>query len=266
MSTDVGSDGLEPGVQAHIDGGRGRITLDRPEKMNSLDDAAITSLHAALDRVADCRVVTFHGAGRGFSAGRDLSNASPLEEDARAILADLFNPVIARIRALPMPTIAAVHGPALGVGFGIAMACDLVIAAERCRLGSPFANIGCVLDSGGHAALVQRIGPHRALELIYTGRLIAGTEAAAMGLVNQVVPDDELATTVDAMAAQIAAGPTAAFAASKQIVQRILDEGIGFADVLDAEADAQGRLAGAPDYVEGITAFMEKRSPSFQGR
>ena len=161
------------------DGARATITLNRPAVINSLDETMVAALHAALDGCADARVVVFQGAGRGFSAGRDLSNATPLDEDARSILADLFNPAIARIRALPMPTIAAVHGPALGVGFGITMACDIVIAAERSRLGSPFANIGCVLDSGGHAALVQRVGPHRALELVYTGRLLNGTEAAA---------------------------------------------------------------------------------------
>lgn len=245
--------------------GRATITLNRPAVMNSLDADAIDRLHAVIDECDGARVVVIRGAGRGFSAGRDLSNAQPLEEDARSILADLFNPVIARLRTLPMPTIAAVHGPALGVGFGIAMACDLVIAAEKSRLGSPFANIGCVLDSGGHAALVQRVGPHRALELVYTGRLLDGTAAAAMGLVNQVVPDDELDARIDELATKIAAGPTAAFAASKRIVHAISDGRADFAAVLAAEADAQGELAGGHDYVEGITAFMDKRAPRFTG-
>lgn len=246
-------------------GGRATLTLNRPDVLNSLDAGMVERLHAAIDECADARVVVVRGEGRGFSAGRDLSNAQPLEEDARAILADLFNPVIARLRSLPMPTIAAVHGPALGVGFGIAMACDLVIAAEKSRLGSPFANIGCVLDSGGHAALVQRIGPHRALELIYTSRLLNGTEAAAMGLVNEVVANDELDARIDELAGQIATGPTAAFAASKRIVHAVADGLADFETVLDAEADAQGELAGGHDYVEGISAFMEKRAPEFTG-
>ena len=182
-------------ILVDIDEARVTITLNRPDVVNSLDEAMVAALHDALDRCADARVVVIRGSGRGFSAGRDLSNATPLEEDARAILADLFNPVVARLRDLPMPTIAAVHGAALGVGFGIAMACDIVIAAERSRLGSPFANIGCVLDSGGHAALVQRVGPHRALELIYTSRLLDGSEAAAIGLVNEAVADDDLRRT-----------------------------------------------------------------------
>lgn len=245
--------------------GRATITLNRPDVMNSLDADAIEALHGALDACTDARVVVVRGAGRGFSAGRDLSNAEPLEEDARAILADLFNPAIARMRTLPMPTIAAVHGPALGVGFGIAMACDLIVAAEKTRLGSPFANIGCVLDSGGHAALVQRVGPHRALELVYTGRLLDGNAAAEMGLVNEVVADDAFDARIDELAAKIAAGPTAAFAASKRIVHAISDGDADFDAVLAAEADAQGDLAGGHDYVEGISAFMEKRSPDFIG-
>ena len=249
----------------HADG-RATITLNRPDVMNSLDPASVERLHAVLDDCTDARVVVVRGAGRGFCAGRDLSDAQPLEEDARAILAELFNPLIARVRALSMPTIAAVHGPALGVGFGIAMACDMIVAADRSRLGSPFADIGCVLDSGGHAALVQRVGPHRALELVYTGRLLDGTEASAMGLVNEVVPRDSLDARIDELAARIASGPTAAFAASKRIVHAIADGTADFAAVLEAEADAQGELAGGHDYVEGISAFMEKRSPGFTGR
>jgi 2-(1,2-epoxy-1,2-dihydrophenyl)acetyl-CoA isomerase len=253
-------------VRAERAGNVTTIVLDRPDVMNALDEEMVIALHRALDEVADARAVVVAGEGRAFSAGRDLSAASPLEEDARSILAELFNPVIAKLRSLPIPTIAAVQGAALGIGFGIAMACDVIIAGERARLGSPFANIGCVLDSGGHAALVTRVGPHRALELIYTSRLLNGAEAAEMGLVNRVVPDDELAAVVQEMAAKIAEGPTAAFAESKAIVHQLVDHHLDTAASMDAEAAAQGRLAGNPDYVEGITAFMEKRSPTFTGR
>lgn len=265
MSDSSEEAGREPSVVINADEGRVTITLQRPDVLNSLDEAMVGELHDALDGCVDARVVVLRGAGRGFSAGRDLSGASPLEEDAKAILAELFNPLVTKLRNLPMPTIAAVHGPALGVGFGLAMACDLLIAAEKSKLGSPFANIGCVLDSGGHAALVQRVGPHRALELIYTGRLLNGTEAAEMGLVNEVVADDELEARVDALATALASGPTAAFAASKKIVHQLADSSLDFAGVLDAEATAQGDLAGGPDYVEGISAFMEKRKPAFRG-
>ena len=263
MATDSDSAGDPVGLQ--LTAGHATITLNKPDVLNALDETMVEQVHAALDACSDARVVVLRGSGRGFSAGRDLSNASPLDEDARAILADLFNPLVAKVRDLPMPTIAAVHGAALGVGFGLAMACDMIVVAEKSRLGSPFNKIGCVLDSGGHAALVQRVGPHRALELIYTGRLLNGTEAAAIGLANEVVANDELTARVDVLATDIANGPTAAFAASKRIVQSIADHEMGFARSLGAEADAQGQLAGGPDYVEGISAFKEKRDPTFTG-
>ena len=241
------------------------VVLDRPDVLNSLDDAMVAEFHTALDGAADARCVIVRGEGRGFSAGRDLSTAEPLTEDASAILGVVFNPLIARIAELPVPTIAAVHGACLGVGFGIAMACDMVFCAEKTKIGSPFANIGAVLDSGGHAALVGRVGPHRALELIYTGRLIDGNEAAAMGLVNGVVPDGDLLDRVRSVADSIAAGPTGTFVLSKRLVRRIVDERLSFTDVLAAEAAAQGDAAGTPDYVEGMTAFLEKRPPRFTG-
>jgi 2-(1,2-epoxy-1,2-dihydrophenyl)acetyl-CoA isomerase len=253
-------------ITTNRDGDVAEIVLDRPDVLNSLDAATVRTLHDALETVGDARAVVVRGEGRGFSAGRDLSGAQPLEEDAHAILAEVFNPLIQRVRDLPVPTFAAVHGPCLGVGFGIAMACDVVYAARSAKLGSPFANIGCVLDSGGHAALVQRVGPHRALELIYTARLLSGDEAAAMGLVNAAVDDDELLATVRGLAARVAAGPTATFARSKHLVQRLADGAVPFAEVLEAEAVAQGETAGTPDYVEGITAFLEKRKPAFTGR
>lgn len=239
------------------------VVLDRPDVLNALDETTVQEMHAALDAAAGARAVLIRGEGRGFSAGRDLSGAQPLTEDATAILRELFNPLIARIAALPMPTVAAVHGPCLGVGFGIAMACDLVYCAERTRIGSPFANIGAVLDSGGHAALLERVGPHRALELIYTGRLLSGAEAASMGLVNAVYADDALLTEVRAIVGRIANGPVGSFALSKQLIRRLRDERLSFADVLDAEAVAQGRVAGTAEYVEGMTAFLDKRAPVF---
>ena len=252
-------------VRVDVADGVAELVLDRPDVINSLDANMVAEVHLALDQAEDARVILVRGEGRGFSAGRDLSGAEPLTEDATAILRDLFNPMIARIAALPMPTVAAVHGPCLGVGFGIAMACDLVYCAAKTKIGSPFANIGAVLDSGGHAALVERVGPHRALELIYTGRLLDGSEAAAMGLVNGVHADDRLLDEVRVIARRIADGPVGSFALSKSLVRRVRDEQMGLADVLDAEASAQGQAAGTPEYVEGMTAFLEKRKPVFRG-
>src|SRR5262249_19136397 len=191
--------------------------------------------------------------GRGFSAGRDLTGVDPATDDAERVLAEVFNPLIRRVREFAAPTFAAVQGACLGVGLGLALACDVVTVAEEPRLGSPFARIGAVLDSGGHALFVERLGSHRALELIYTGRLLSGAEAEAWGLVNRCVPNDQLLETVRAMALSVAQGPTLAFQTSKRLVQRILDEHLTLEEVLGAEAAAQGAASRTDDYREGFS-------------
>lgn len=244
-----------------------RLVLNRPDKLNAVDSSMAEELLEAVADVASeaPRALVISGAGRGFCAGRDLQEADPVDEDAEAVLTEIFNPIFSSIRRLTMPTIAGVHGPALGVGLGLAMACDMVLAGSSAKIGSPFAQIGAVLDSGGHRYLVDRIGPHRALELIYTGRLLTGAEAAEIGLVNSVHSDEQLADEVDRTARQIAMGPTAAYALSKQLVQRIEDQSPEFDAILAAEAAAQGQAAATSDYTEGISAFQQKRRPGFTG-
>jgi enoyl-CoA hydratase/carnithine racemase len=166
----------------------------------------------------------------------------------------------------PAPSFAAVHGPCLGIGLGLALACDVVYVADDAKIGSPFARIGAVLDSGAHSFFVRRLGSHRALELIYTGTLISGREAEAWGLVNRSMDKAILLERVRATAAAIAQGPTAAFLESKRIVRRIENEGLGLAEVLRSEAKAQGAASRTADYREGISAFQSKRSPRFVGR
>ena len=256
----------EPALR-HIDGGVAEIVLNRPEKMNAMNGAMVDALlaHVAAVEEKGVRCVLFRGEGRAFCSGRDLADADPLHEDGESILRDQLNPLVARVHGLEVPTIAAVQGACLGTGLGLALACDVVYAADDARIGSPFARIGAVLDSGAHAAFVERLGSHRALELIYTGRLLDGREAAAWGLVNRSVAGADLLRRCRELAASVARGPTAAFRESKRIVRRIADEAPAFDDVLAAEAAAQGRASRTHDYQDGITAFQEKRRPTFTG-
>jgi 2-(1,2-epoxy-1,2-dihydrophenyl)acetyl-CoA isomerase len=255
-------------VRLTVDDGVAELVLDRPDKLNAMNNAMVRELGESLDAVeaAGARALLVRGEGRAFCSGRDLADADPLHEDGEAILRDVFNPLVKRLSALTVPTIAAVHGACLGTGLGLALACDIVYAADDARMGSPFARIGAVLDSGAHAAFVSRVGAHRALELIYTGRLLSGREAAEWGLVNRSVAGADLIRRARELARAIAHGPTAAFLESKRIVQQIRDESPDFAGVLTAEAAAQGRASRTHDYHEGIGAFQEKRKPAFTGR
>ena len=257
-----------PTVRLTIDDGVAELVLDRPDKMNAMNAAMLRELADSLDEAeADgARALLVRGEGRAFCSGRDLADADPLHEDGEAILRDTFNPLMTRMAGLAVPTIAAVHGACLGTGLGFALACDIVYAADDARVGSPFARIGAVLDSGAHAAFVSRVGPHRALELVYTGRLLSGREAAEWGLVNRSVAGGDLVRRTREMARAIAQGPTAAFLESKRIVRLIQDGSQSLSDLLAAEAAAQGRASRTHDYQDGITAFLEKRKPAFTGR
>ena len=265
MSGTPRTPGSEP-VLLERSGDVAELVLNRPERRNALDQPAVAALRGALDELEKSppRALLLRGEGKGFCAGRDLSDAEPLTEDAEAILREL-NPMIARLSGLRCPTVAAVQGAALGLGLGLALACDLLVVGESAKIGSPFAAIGAVLDSGSHHFLCSRIGPARTLELVYTGRFLSGAEAVEWGIANAVHPDDELLGAARSLADAIASGPTSAFLASKDLVARISTEGLPLDEVLDAEAAAQGAAARTNDYGEGITAFQEKRKPTFTG-
>ena len=256
-----------PSVLLTIDNAVAELVLNRPDKLNAMNDVMVHELIESLSAVeqAGARALLIRGEGRGFCSGRDLSEADPAHEDGEAILRDTFNPLMERMADLAVPTIAAVHGACLGTGLGLALACDVVYAADDARVGSPFARIGAVLDSGAHRAFVRRVGPHRALELIYTGRLVSGREAAQWGLVNRSVAGADLLRRTRELAVAIARGPTAAFLESKRLVRRLTDETLSLSDVLTAEAAAQGRASRTHDYQDGIAAFIEKRKPTFTG-
>ena len=240
------------------------ILLDRPDRRNALDLDALKRMAEVLDEVADARAVVLAAVGDTFSAGRDLKDER-IAGDPEELLNELFNPLIAKIYELPCPTFAAVQGPALGTGFGLAFACDVVVAAEDARIGSPFAKLGGVPDCGFHFLARSRIGMRRTLELVYTGRLLNGREALEIGLVNRCVPASELLPVTMEMAERAAQGPTAAFALSKALLRGIEDGGMSLADALAAEAADQATALRTADAQEGLTAFLERRAPVFRG-
>jgi 2-(1,2-epoxy-1,2-dihydrophenyl)acetyl-CoA isomerase len=261
------SEGAEP-VLLSVENGVAELVLNRPDKMNAMNLAMVHDLAEALNKAESdgARALLVRGEGRAFCSGRDLADADPLHEDGEAILRDIFNPLLERMATIAIPSIAAVQGACLGTGLGLALACDIVYTADDARIGSPFARIGAVLDSGAHAAFVSRVGPHRALELVYTGRLLSGREAEQWGLVNRSVAGADLLRRARELAASIARGPTAAFLESKRIVRTILDVHPSYRELLAEEAAAQGRASRTHDYKDGISAFQEKRRPSFTGR
>lgn len=238
------------------------LTICRPAAKNAL---RLAEMRALGDHVraaaAQARCLLVRGAGGAFCAGRDLAESDFEREDSTAVLRDTIHPAIHALYHCPIPTVAAVEGPALGFGLGLALACDLTLAADDALFGSPFRRIGCVPDSGAHWLMRERIGRHRALELIFGGRLISGREAAALGLVNRSIGRSELADAAAVTARQLADGPTLAFAASK----RILSAGT-LEETLEQEAAAQGHALRTDDGREGIRAFLDKRAPRFHGR
>ena len=254
-------------IELGIADGLAEIVLNAPKKLNALDMAALGELGQAYDdaAAAGVRAVLLRGEGRSFCAGRDLSAVSPENDDARAYLMDGVAPLLRKMSAFPAPTFAAVQGACLGVGLGLLAATDVVYLATDAKVGSPFANLGAALDSGGHWLFTERLGPHRTLDLIYTAELMSGAEAVAAGLFSRALDPGELLERTRAAACRAASGPTQAFMASKELVAEIRDRRLGFWDALDAENDVQVRLSKTPDYAEGFAAFQAKRKPVFRG-
>lgn len=240
------------------------IVLEAPQKLNALSREALAELDAAYAEAeaSGARALVLRGEGRAFCAGRDIAGVDPATDDVPGYLAAVER-VMRRIAAFPAPAFAAVHGACLGVGLGLAIATDVVYVADTAKIGSPFANLGAMLDSGGHALLYERLGAHRALDLIYTGELLTGADAVAAGLFSRAVPADEVLAFTRERAARVAAGPTAAFRASKQLIARLRDERLW--DVAAEEARGQEALRTTADYREGFAAFGEKRAPVFRG-
>lgn len=242
------------------------LTLNRAASLNALTLPMVERIIDGARRAdREAKVLLIRAEGRAFCAGRDLGDARPGEEDGGQVLAEVFNPMVRAVDELDLPTVAAVQGAALGAGLGLALACDVILAADTAKIGSPFASIGAVLDSGAHRAFVERLGPAVAMDLIYSGRFLSGVEAAAAGLVSRALPADELDQAARAYAAALAAGPTLAFRESKRLVRELSERPFTLAETLDREAQAQSRASRTKDYAEGFTAFLERRPPRFRG-
>lgn len=244
-----------------------RITLNRPDRLNSFTVVMHEELRDALAKVDDARVIVITGAGRGFCAGQDLNDRSvaPGETvDLGTTVEQYWNPLVRKITSLPQPVIARVNGVAAGAGANIALACDLVVAGKSAKFIQSFSAIGLIPDSGGTWALPRLVGQARALGLALTGEPLAAEKAADWGLIWKAVEDEALDDEVDAIATRLASLPPLGLAAIKEMIrsstQYSLDE------ELDRQAGAMRRLGFTADYREGVAAFLEKRPPNFTGR
>jgi 2-(1,2-epoxy-1,2-dihydrophenyl)acetyl-CoA isomerase len=253
-----------------VDGGIARLTLNRPDRLNSFNTQMHTEVRHALEQLpgSGARVLVLTGAGRGFCAGQDLGDRAVAPGSAAVDLGEsidkYYKPLVLALHNLPMPVIAAVNGVAAGAGANIALACDLVIAARSASFVQAFSKIGLLPDSGGTWTLPRLVGNARALGLTLLGNKLPAEQAAAWGMIWQCVEDAELASTVDALAHQLAEAPTRGLASTKAAIrdswQRSLTE------QLDVERDAQRELGRSADYAEGVAAFIGKRTPRFTGR
>ena len=255
-------------IDLDIADGIARVTLNAPERLNALGPDDLRELTDAYSEAeaSGVRALVLRGEGRAFCAGRDIAGVDPATDDVAGYLESLVAPLLRRIAAFPAPTFAAAHGACLGVGLGLLAMTDVVYVAEDAKVGSPFAALGAALDSGGHWLLVSRLGPHRALDLIFSGRLLSGAEAVTAGLFSRALPASQLRDEVDAAATAAASGATESFLASKRIVVGLRDGSLDLWASVAAENAAQARLRDPADYREGFRAFQEKRKPGFTGR
>jgi 2-(1,2-epoxy-1,2-dihydrophenyl)acetyl-CoA isomerase len=255
-----------------VEDGVGRITLNRPETLNAWNEQFGLDLRQVITEDAQddsVRSVLITGAGRAFSSGADLkqSGAGELDDDGqpnvRKRLTELYHPILLGIRNMPKPVIAAVNGPAVGIGASLAFSCDLILAAESAYFGLAFVNIGLMPDGGSTAFVPAAVGKARAFEMALLGTRVPAQQALDWGLINRVHKPESLPKESLELAQRMAKGPTRSYAGTKQALNRML-----FGDLeaqLELEADIQHQLFRTKDVTEGVGAFVEKREPAFSG-
>ena len=251
---------FEPGPVA-------RITLNRPDRLNSFTVQMHSEVRDALDKLGQARVLVLTGAGRGFCAGQDLNDRAVSSGEATDLgdtVEQCWNPLVKALTSLPQPVICRVNGVAAGAGANIALACDMVIAAKSAKFIQSFSALGLIPDSGGTWALPRLVGQARALGLALTGEPLPADKAAEWGLIWKAVEDDALDAEVDAVADKLASLPPLGLAATKEMIRSSWQHGLE--EELERQARMMRKLGFTEDYREGVAAFLEKRTPTFTGR
>ncbi|HEX8290773.1 MAG TPA: enoyl-CoA hydratase [Pyrinomonadaceae bacterium] len=253
-------------LQVTLDAGVKRITFNNPARRNAVDFEMFEAFAAAVEESAadESRVVVITGAGEAFCSGLDLGSISPAElaaMDVAASVRDLIHPPVMRLRTLSKPVVARVHGPAAGIGFSYVLASDVVVASEEATFSQSFVRVGLMPDGGATYLLPALVGRAKAFELMATGAAISAREAERLGVVGRVVPRAELDAAVDELAARLAAAPQPSLARIKEALN--LSERQALAASLDFEAEGQAACFASADFLEGVTAFMQKRAPAF---
>ena len=254
-------------IEFKLEAGVARLTLNRPDRLNSFTVQMHEEVADALGQLGEARCLVLTGAGRGFCAGQDLNDravAPGQSVDLGESVEQRYNQLIRKLVALPMPVIARVNGVAAGAGANIALACDIVIAARSAKFIQSFAAIGLIPDSGGTWVLPRLVGQARALGLALTGEALPAEKAEQWGLIWKAVDDQKLDAEVDALAQRFAAGPTRGLARIKTMIRESWGQSLD--SELDRQRDAMRELGFSDDYREGVAAFMEKRPPNFTGR
>jgi enoyl-CoA hydratase len=257
------------GLIVEKSGGARRITINRPHKLNAVTNGVLRALADELEAATaddECRVIVLTGAGRGFCAGADLvgyndtNSTSPAGVDAM----ESATRIATAISYARQPVIARLNGPAAGVGAGLAVACDLILAAESAFIKLGFDQLGIMPDGGVTAFLTTSVGRHKAMQHALLGDRLSAAEAHRLGLVARLWPDDEFDAQVDAVVERFATGPILGVAATKRAINQVALPALE--DALEYESTTQVELLRTEDYVEGVSAFKEKRAPKFRGR